>query len=55
MNWQHGYRGFDNLLLADCTAAVTRELKEAAINIIRNPLTLFGTVGTSDAIIRALG
>jgi biuret amidohydrolase len=47
-------RGFDNLLLADCTAAVTRELKETAINIIRNPLTLFGTVGTSDAIIRAL-
>lgn len=48
-------RGFDNLLLTDCTAAVTRELKEAAINIIRNPLTLFGTVGTSDALIRALG
>ena len=48
-------RGFDNLLLSDCTAAVTPELKEAAINIIRNPLTLFGTVGTSDALIRALG
>jgi len=48
-------RGFDNLLLSDCTAAVTRDLKETAINIIRNPLTLFGTVGTSDAVIRALG
>ncbi len=47
-------RGFDNLLLSDCTAAVTRELKEAALNIIRNPLTLFGTVGTSEAFIRAL-
>jgi nicotinamidase-related amidase len=47
-------RGFDNLLLSDCTAAVTRELKQAAINIIRNPLTLFGTVGTSEALIRAL-
>jgi len=47
-------RGFDNLLLTDCTSAVTRELKEAAVNIIRNPLTLFGTVGTSEALIRAL-
>jgi nicotinamidase-related amidase len=47
-------RGFDNLLLSDCTAALTRKLKEAAINIIRNPLTLFGTVGTSAAMIRAL-
>jgi nicotinamidase-related amidase len=47
-------RGFDNLLLADCTAAVTRELKEAALGIIRNPLTLFGTVGTSAALVRAL-
>lgn len=47
-------RGFDNLLLSDGTAAVTRELKTAAIDIIRNPLTLFGTVGTTDALIRAL-
>jgi biuret amidohydrolase len=47
-------RGFDNLLLSDCTAALTRELKDAAIAIIRNPLTLFGTVGTSDAVIEAL-
>jgi nicotinamidase-related amidase len=47
-------RGFDNLLLSDCTAAVTRELKEAALDIIRNPLTLFGTVGNSEALIRAL-
>ena len=48
-------RGFDNLLLSDCTAAVTRELKEAAVEIIRNPLTLFGTVGTSVSVLRALG
>jgi nicotinamidase-related amidase len=47
-------RGFDNLLLADCTAAVTRELKDAAIAIIRNPLTLFGTVADSEAFIQAL-
>jgi biuret amidohydrolase len=47
-------RGFDNLLLSDCTAAITPELRDAAINIIRNPLTLFGTVATSEAIIRAL-
>jgi nicotinamidase-related amidase len=47
-------RGFDNLLLEDCTAAVTPELKEASINLIRNPMTLFGTVGTSEAVIRAL-
>jgi biuret amidohydrolase len=47
-------RGFDNLLLADCTAAVTPELKEASINIICNPLTLFGTVGSSEAVVLAL-
>jgi nicotinamidase-related amidase len=46
-------RGFDNLLLEDCTAAVTRELKQAALAIIRNPFTLFGTVGTSAAALRA--
>ena len=48
-------RGFDNLLLTDCTAAVTRELKHAAIEIIRNPLTLFGAVSKSDALLCALG
>ncbi len=47
-------RGFDNLLLADCTAAVTRELKDASIAILRNPLTLFGTVGTSETFVGAL-
>ena len=47
-------RGFDNLLLSDCTSAITPELKDAAIAIIRNPFTLFGTVGTSDAVISAL-
>lgn len=48
-------RGFDNLLLEDCTAAVTPQLKHAAISIIRNPLTLFGTVGTSTSLIREIG
>lgn len=47
-------RGFDNLLLEDCTSAVTRDLKKAAIAIIRNPNTLFGTVGTSSAVIATL-
>lgn len=47
-------RGFDNLLLEDCTSAVTRDLKKAAIAIIRNPNTLFGTVGMSGAVIDAL-
>jgi nicotinamidase-related amidase len=47
-------RGFDNLLLSDCTSGVTPELKDAAIAIISNPFTLFGTVGTSDAVVEAL-
>lgn len=47
-------RGFDNLLLSDCTSGVTAELKDAAIAIISNPFTLFGTVGTSGAVIEAL-
>ena len=47
-------RGFDNLLLEDCTAAVTRELKEMAVSMIRDPSTLFGTVSTSDALIKAI-
>ncbi|HTB67757.1 MAG TPA: isochorismatase family cysteine hydrolase [Steroidobacteraceae bacterium] len=47
-------RGFDNLLLEDCTAGTTPQLKQAAIDIIRNPLTLFGTVGTSQALLQGL-
>ena len=47
-------RGFDNLLLEDCTAGTTPQLKQAAIDIIRNPLTLFGTVGTSQSLLRGL-
>ena len=47
-------RGFDNLLLEDCTAAVTYELKEMAVSMIRDPSTLFGTVSTSDALLRTL-
>jgi nicotinamidase-related amidase len=44
-------RGFDNLLLEDCTAAVTHELRDMAISMIRDPSTLFGTVSTSGAVI----
>ncbi len=47
-------RGFDNILLEDCTAAVTLQLKAMAVEIIRDPTTLFGTVGTAEALIRAL-
>jgi nicotinamidase-related amidase len=47
-------RGFDNLLVSDGTSAVTPELKDAAIAIIANPFTLFGTVGTSEAVVEAL-
>jgi nicotinamidase-related amidase len=47
-------RGFDNLLVADGTSAVTPELKEAAIAIIANPFTLFGTVGASEDVVEAL-
>jgi nicotinamidase-related amidase len=47
-------RGFDNLLVADGTSAVTPELKEAAIAIIANPFTLFGTVGVSEDVVKAL-
>ena len=47
-------RGFDNLLLEDCTAAVTYELKEMAVSMIRDPSTLFGTVSTSDAVLKTL-
>jgi nicotinamidase-related amidase len=47
-------RGFDNLLLEDCTAGTTPQLKQAAVDIIRNPLTLFGTVGTSQSLLRGL-
>lgn len=47
-------RGFDNLLLEDCTAAYTRELKDIAVSIIRDPSTLFGTVSTSAELIMAI-
>jgi nicotinamidase-related amidase len=47
-------RGFDNLLVEDCTAAVTYELRDMAISMIRDPSTLFGTVTTSDALIKAI-
>ncbi|NHN87424.1 cysteine hydrolase family protein [Acetobacter conturbans] len=47
-------RGFDNLLLEDATASVTYELKDAAVSIIRDPSTLFGTVGNSQNFISVL-
>jgi nicotinamidase-related amidase len=47
-------RGFDNLLLEDCTAAVNYELKESAVSIIRDPSTLFGTVSTSVELLQAI-
>lgn len=47
-------RGFDNLLLEDCTAAVTYELRDMAISMIRDPSTLFGTVSTSEAFVKAI-
>jgi nicotinamidase-related amidase len=48
-------RGFDNLLLEDCTATVSYELKDMAVTMIRDPSTLFGTVTTSEAFINAIG
>jgi nicotinamidase-related amidase len=47
-------RGFDNLLLEDCTAAVSYALKEIAVSLIRDPSTLFGTVSTSEVLLEAL-
>ena len=47
-------RGFDNLLLEDCCAATVPELHRAAVEIIRSPDSIFGTVSTSDKFIAAI-
>ena len=47
-------RGFDNLLLEDCCAATVPELHRAAVEIIRSPDSIFGTVSTSDRFIVAI-
>lgn len=47
-------RGFDNLLLEDCCAATVPELHQAAVEIVRSPDSLFGTVSTSDKFVQAI-
>ncbi len=47
-------RGFDMLLLEDCCAATVPELYRAAIEIIRSPDSIFGTVSTADKFIEAI-
>ena len=47
-------RGFDNLLLEDCCAATVPELHRAAVEIIRSPDNVFGTVSTSGKFIEAI-
>lgn len=47
-------RGFDNLLLEDCCAATVPELHRAAVEIIRSPDSIFGTVSTSEKLIEAI-
>jgi biuret amidohydrolase len=47
-------RGFDNLLLEDCCAATVPALHQAAVEIIRSPDSIFGTVTTSDKLIAGI-
>ncbi len=47
-------RGFDNLLLEDCCAATVPELHQAAVEIVRSPDSIFGTVSTADKFIQAI-
>jgi nicotinamidase-related amidase len=47
-------RGFDILLLEDCCAATVPELHRAAVEIVRSPDSIFGTVSTADKFIHAL-
>ncbi len=47
-------RGFDMLLLEDCCAATVPDLHRAAIEIVRSPDSVFGTVSTSDKFIEAI-
>ena len=47
-------RGFDILLLEDCCAATVPELHRAAVEIVRSPDSIFGTVSTADKFVRAI-
>ena len=47
-------RGFDNLLLEDCCAATVPELHQAAVEIVRSPDSIFGTVSTSDKFVQVI-
>lgn len=47
-------RGFDNLLVEDACAGTTPELQDAAVMIVRNPNTLFGTVTTADRLLQSM-
>jgi len=47
-------RGFDILLLEDCCAATVPELHKAAVEIVRSPDSIFGTVSTSEKLIAGI-
>lgn len=47
-------RGFDNVLVEDACAATSAELQDAAVMIVRNPNTLFGTVTITDKLLKGL-
>ena len=47
-------RGFDNLLLEDCCAATVSELHKAAVEMVRSPDSIFGTVSSSDKFVQAI-
>ncbi|MEX2297725.1 MAG: isochorismatase family cysteine hydrolase [Dongiaceae bacterium] len=47
-------RGFDNLLLEDCCAATVPALHKAAVEIVRSPDSIFGTVSVSEKLIAAI-
>ena len=47
-------RGFDNLLLEDCCAATVKDLHKAAVDIVRSPDSIFGTVSTSDKLLSVI-
>ena len=47
-------RGYECLLLSDCTAATKLENHLAAIDMVKMQGGVFGAVATSDALIEAL-